>query len=122
MYGRWLNDYQNYLKDKSQNYQKLMRRTHGFLCDQAKNIEKMAAVMIKDIPQYYDKLKKRVQEIIGQKSVEYMKCVNSTLEVGMRIYEKLAKVLTSKLDHMSAGLMEDAKLTDMFFKELAKQI
>lgn len=49
-------------------------------------MERMANYIIKEMVQYYDKLKKRVQEIVGVKSVEYMKCVNSTLEVGMRIY------------------------------------
>lgn len=86
VYGRWLNDYQTSLKEKSQLSQKLMKRSYSLLCDQAKTIEKMAQFMTKDVSSYYEKLRKRVQEAIGPKSLEYLKCVNNTLEVGMRIY------------------------------------
>jgi hypothetical protein len=65
--------------------------------DQARGLEKMSMFLIKDMPQTYDRLKKRVQEIIGNKSNDFVKCVNATLELSMRVYEKLIKTLLVKL-------------------------
>jgi hypothetical protein len=65
--------------------------------DHTRGLEKMSTFLIKDVPQTYDKLKKRLQEIVGNKSCDFVKCVNATLELSMRVYEKLIKMLTAKL-------------------------
>jgi hypothetical protein len=78
-FGRWLSDYQNYLRERCQTYQKTIKRVYGFLADQTRALEKMSIFFIKDLPQTYDKLKKRMQDIIGNRSSEYAKCVNVTL-------------------------------------------
>jgi hypothetical protein len=116
LYGKWLAEYVNGLKEKSQTSQKLMKRIYSFLCEQVKIIEKMTQFMTKDVPQYYEKLRKRVQDIIGTKSVEYLKCINNTFEMSMKIYEKLCKTLNSKLEHISLHMAEELRLSDMFFK------
>lgn len=121
-FGRWLNDYQNYLREKSQAYQKVLRKIYGFFADMTKGMERMSLFLIKDVPLTYEKLKKRLQELIGNKSVDFIRCVNSTLEVSMRVYEKLIKVLNVKLEQVDKAIQEETRLFDLFFKELAKQI
>ena len=101
-----MNDYQNYLREKSQTYQKILRRIYGYLVDQTRGMEKMSLFLIKDVPQTYDKLKKRLQELIGNKSVDFIRCVNSTLELSMRVYEKLIKVLNTKLEIVDKSIQE----------------
>lgn len=96
-FGRWLNDYHSYLQNKSQTNFKVLKKTYHFLLDQAKGFEKMSNFMVKDVPQSYNNLKKKLQDTLGTKSLELTRCVNCALEMGMRIYEKLTKTLATRL-------------------------
>lgn len=59
---------------------------HTFLVELTRTLEKISIGLLKEMPNCLQKLKKKFIEFFGAKSFDYIKGVNSSIDMSMRIY------------------------------------
>ena len=100
----------------------ILRRLSDFYSSYIKLIEKVYLVGVKEILIFFEKMKKKLGEVFGNRLVSFLKSVNSFFELSAGVNEKLIKSSSVKLQALQTYVNEESKLLKLFGDELKNNI
>ena len=101
------------VEERAEEWKAVSRKMLEFTSNFFKLYDKYWHIGLKDITAGFEKLKKRVGDLMGNRLGSFLKSIHSIFEVTSGINQKMLNQLQAKLRLLEQAVLDEAKITDM---------